>query len=268
MDPASLQVDDTENYFAFRCGFEVAFPSSPSEGVGGKGSVDMDFEREDMLHPLLLISREPFANVFGEKKMQSPDFMMVGANTHLVKGYYARFVHPVHQHKCILWSGYINMSKPQILSSGEYVMPVSFFWICMHVLCFFIRCMILKGLSYNILHAAAQAAMGSASGGGPLAIATKKRSRWSDTQDQAEKFDPFVNKKGVVAAGGKVDLVEDSLGEDDGDGDDDDEDDGLKIVQRSSKKVSKPDSDDLGATSRKADSKKSSSSVDKKKHRS
>jgi hypothetical protein len=129
--------------------------------------------------------------------------------------------------------------------------------------------MILKGLSYNILHAAAQAAMGSASGGGPLAIATKKRSRWSDTQDQAEKFDPFVNKKGVVAAGGKVDLVEDSLGEEDGDGDDDDdEDDGLKIVQRSSKKVSKPDSDDLGATSRKADSKKSSSSVDKKKHRS
>ena len=85
------------------------------------GEEDEDDEGgiEEMMSPLLLVSRDPFTNVLGEHALKTPDFMMVGNNVQLPqRAYYVRFVHPILQHQCILWSGYINLSKPQITMPG------------------------------------------------------------------------------------------------------------------------------------------------------
>lgn len=133
IDPESLMVDDTENYFAFRADFQVAFPSGPlSSAPDGAGDDEHgeDEEGEELMNPLILISKEPFTNIKGEhKRPKCPDFMLVSPNVQLARAYYARIVHPVLQHQCILWSGYINMTKPQITSSGELDVACSNEWL-------------------------------------------------------------------------------------------------------------------------------------------
>lgn len=99
------QVDESEKYFAFETGFRV-----PSEEEDG------DFS------PMLLISKDPFLKVPGDKStVPSPDFMLCSstAGFALARAYFARFVHPKHQDKMVIWSGYINMSKPQIHMQGK-----------------------------------------------------------------------------------------------------------------------------------------------------
>lgn len=48
------------------------------------------------------------------------------------KAYYCRFVHPVLQSRLILWAGYINMAKPQIIMPGVYIGCVlaRALWLC------------------------------------------------------------------------------------------------------------------------------------------
>jgi len=64
--------------------------------------------------------------VVGEHRLKTPDFMLVGNNVPLSKSYYVRFVHPILEHRCILWSGYINLAKPQITMPGNLVCVSSF----------------------------------------------------------------------------------------------------------------------------------------------
>ena len=71
-----------------------------------------------------------FAQIIGEHALKTPDFMLVGNNVQLShRAYYARFVHPVLRHRCILWSGYINLAKPQITMHGESAFMYVFAWI-------------------------------------------------------------------------------------------------------------------------------------------
>ena len=129
LDPALAKLDDTENYFLFRTNFQMSLPSAmPGKPVKDREEEDENEEddeedipeqHEEMLTPLLLVSKEPFTQVVGEHRLRTPDFMMVGNNVQLQRAYYARFVHPALQHRCILWSGYINLAKPQITMPGE-----------------------------------------------------------------------------------------------------------------------------------------------------
>jgi hypothetical protein len=124
VDSSMLTVDDTENYFVFETGFKVAFPvlkgdEEDNEDEKGEESDFLDGE-EQMLCPHLYISKDPFTSVKGSSAPPTPDFMLVGSTDALLqKAYFARFVHPAHPQKCVLWGGYINMSKPQITMPGE-----------------------------------------------------------------------------------------------------------------------------------------------------
>ena len=115
IDPASLEVDETENYFAFRTKFEVPFPVMSSlkagktktkkgggggdsssggeeEEGGGDEEENDDGEGEDedpsnleqhsvleeLLNPLLLISKDPFVGVKGDQHdVRTKDMMLV-----------------------------------------------------------------------------------------------------------------------------------------------------------------------------------------------
>ncbi len=127
VDPDSLTVDETENYFVFETGFEVAFPARIRDvdadgGDDAEGDDDDEDEEEERLRPHLYISKDPFQGIKGAgAQVPSPDFMMVGStDTALHKAYFARFVHPQHPHKCVLWGGFISLAKPQITMPGEY----------------------------------------------------------------------------------------------------------------------------------------------------
>lgn len=134
VDSDSLTVDETENYFVFEAGFKVAFPKVregvvDSEAASSDQCDDEDEEKaaangddddeEEMLCPHLYISKDPFTHVKGGHVLPTQDCMMVGANVQLQKAYFARFVHPLHPQRCVLWGGYVNMSKPQITMPGE-----------------------------------------------------------------------------------------------------------------------------------------------------
>jgi hypothetical protein len=130
IDPDSLTVDETENYFVFETDFKVAFPLGLKDGGEqddeevGEDADDEEIEGEEMLRPHLYISKDPFPSVkpsnSSSHTLASPDFMLVGStDIALGKAYFARFVHPRHAHKCVLWGGYINMCKPQITMPGE-----------------------------------------------------------------------------------------------------------------------------------------------------
>ncbi len=138
LDPASAKLDETENYFSFKTHFQMSLPSSmpgkavkagPDEDDEEGGSDDQNEEGEDedasppeeLMPPLLLVSTEPFTAVAGEHRLKTPDLMLVGNNVPLARAYYVRFVHPVLEHRCILWSGYINLAKPQITMPGTHV---------------------------------------------------------------------------------------------------------------------------------------------------
>jgi hypothetical protein len=102
------------------CGRESKEDEGDEENDSKGDEDDDDGGIEEMMYPLLLVSRDPFTNVLGEHGLKTPDFMMVGNNVQLPqRSYYVRFVHPILQHQCILWSGYINLSKPQITMPGE-----------------------------------------------------------------------------------------------------------------------------------------------------
>lgn len=81
-------------------------------------------EEGESFSPMLLVSKDPFVKVNADKKAQvpSPDFMLCASTTDfaLAKAYFARFVHPKLQDKMVLWNGYINMGKPQILMQGTH----------------------------------------------------------------------------------------------------------------------------------------------------
>lgn len=112
VDSAMLQVDESEKYFAFEAGFKVSSPPSSTEE-----------EEQQEFTPLLLISKDPFVKVNPDgKPLPSPDFMLCSSSSSfaLPKAYFARFVHPGFQHKMILWSGYVNMGKPQIHMQGNF----------------------------------------------------------------------------------------------------------------------------------------------------
>jgi hypothetical protein len=147
VDPESLTVDETENYFVFETDFEVAFPArikggssrgdeddgegeshaagrNREEDAAGQDDADEDGDEEEeevRLRPHLYISKDPFQGVKGTgAQVPSPDFMMVGSrDAALQKAYFARFVHPQHPHRCVLWGGFISMAKPQITMPGE-----------------------------------------------------------------------------------------------------------------------------------------------------
>ena len=134
VDASMLTVNDTENYFVFETDFQVAFPvlkkgddetNDGGDDAGARSEEDcqssefMDGE-EQMLCPHLYISKDPFINVKGPNAVRTPDFMLVGStDVVLQKAYFARFVHPTHPQRCVLWGGYINMSKPQITMPGK-----------------------------------------------------------------------------------------------------------------------------------------------------
>ena len=83
-------------------------------------------DNEELMSPLLLVSKEPFTQILGEHALKTPDFILVGNNVQLNhRAYYARFVHPILEHRCILWSGYINLAKPQITMPGELIVHVT-----------------------------------------------------------------------------------------------------------------------------------------------
>lgn len=47
--------------------------------------------------------------------------MLVGNNTQLARGYYAKFVHPdLENQKLVLWGGYVSMVKPQTPMPGVW----------------------------------------------------------------------------------------------------------------------------------------------------
>lgn len=136
LDAALAKLDETENYFSFKTHFQMLLPSSmPGRAV--KASDDENDEDndqnneetnednedetpEELMYPLLLVSKEPFTQVVGEHQLKTPDLMLVGNNVALGRAYYVRFVHPVLEHRCILWSGYINLAKPQITMPGMF----------------------------------------------------------------------------------------------------------------------------------------------------
>lgn len=95
-------MDESERYFAF----ETAFTLPDGE--------------EQEFQPLLLISKDPFTKVNPNgAPLPTPDFMLSSATPFsLQKAYFARFVHPKQQDKIVAWSGYVNMSKPQIHMQG------------------------------------------------------------------------------------------------------------------------------------------------------
>lgn len=136
LDAGMLELDSTGKYLVFDAGFDVAFPSAPAGGVsesdneGGKGDGDKDDGGDDsgqngdaaveVLRPKLLVSKDVVVNVRGASSVLTPDFMMVGNNVQLAKGYYAKFVHPdLKNNKSILWAGYVSMVKPQMAMPGE-----------------------------------------------------------------------------------------------------------------------------------------------------
>lgn len=130
--------------------------SQAAEDSDGDGAEDNDEnhdepeEGEGEMHtPLLLISKEPLTNIKGShsqvrmplicqcfagclttplEQVLSPDFMLVGNNVQLARGYYAKFVHPDRQQECVLWGGYVSMVKPQVQMAGN---------VCAHVRCAF-----------------------------------------------------------------------------------------------------------------------------------
>ena len=178
VDPASLRLDPSGNYFVFQTDFKVLFPSS-SSGVEAravltvKGSEDPDHEEGgageaagaadggaceegdegecaaeahvvaaeaceiddegELLSPHLHISKDVLVGIRGEEEIKCTDFMLVGNNVRLSKGYYARFVHPSMSEKSegggvVLWGGYVSMSKAQITMAGKLFFM--FFSVC------------------------------------------------------------------------------------------------------------------------------------------
>lgn len=124
MDPALVKVDETGNFFCFQANFQVLLPtkeqaSSSSAQQEGE-EADEEEEEDELQNPLILVSKDPVSSVKGEFVHKTTDFMLVGSNTTLQKGYYVRFVHPVFPSKLVLWNGYINLSKPQVTMAGGF----------------------------------------------------------------------------------------------------------------------------------------------------
>lgn len=67
----------------------------------------------------------------GAASVLTKDFLLVGNNVALDRGYHVKFVHPSKMHKVVLWSGYISTVRPQVVMAGG--MPVS---------CTFISCIV------------------------------------------------------------------------------------------------------------------------------
>lgn len=106
VDSQLLTVDETDKYFVFEAtGFKVPCEEEPS----------------GEFTPTLLVSKEPLTKIQGtEAAIKSPDFMLAGVGScNLQKGYFVRFVHPKHPSTFVIWSGYVNMTKPQIQMQGK-----------------------------------------------------------------------------------------------------------------------------------------------------
>lgn len=107
LDSALLTEDESGKYFAFNAtGFKV-----PCD--------DEDIEPSGEFSPSLLVSKEPLTKVQGSHDVRSPDFMLAGVGCKMQKGYFVRFVHPKHPSTFVIWSGYVNMAKPQIQMQGN-----------------------------------------------------------------------------------------------------------------------------------------------------
>ena len=94
LDAATAQVDETGNYFTFQGGWQVSMPSSVESYEAGNEGGDDEEDSCTMQHPLIMVSKDPFSSVKGEFMVKTPDFMLVGKNMQLSKGYYVRIVHP------------------------------------------------------------------------------------------------------------------------------------------------------------------------------
>ena len=118
IDPATSLVTVDDKYFAFDAGFKV--PNG----------------EDDEFTPQLLLSKDPLTKINSKSSnIPSPDFMMVAStgSFQLQRAYFARFVHPKHPGNFIIWSGFVNMSKPQIQMQGTHSMShVSYIMLSSH----------------------------------------------------------------------------------------------------------------------------------------
>jgi hypothetical protein len=93
-------------------------------GEDGEDGDDGDKKRfpTSLQHPLWLVSRQAFWGVKGKFQPPCGDFMLVdatsGSNVQMDWAYYVRLVHPVLQHKCVLFAGYLSMKTPEISTEG------------------------------------------------------------------------------------------------------------------------------------------------------
>lgn len=167
VDPTTLVVDETDKYFVFeKTGFKVPNDDEPS----------------GEFMPTLLVSKKPLTKISGAEEIKSPDFMLAGVGAcKLNKAYFVRFVHPKQPSSFVIWSGYVNMAKPQIQMNGilDPVTP--------YILSLNLR-QIQLGIGMNILAGAAAAVSG-----GAAISATGGRGKWMKVSSIAGgQYDPFA----------------------------------------------------------------------------
>lgn len=106
VDSSMLQiaVDETDKYFVFDAGFKVPSEEEPS----------------GEFTPSLLVSKDPLAKIQGSEVVKCQDFMLAGIGCKMQRGYFVRFAHPKKPSSFVIWSGYVNMAKPQIQMQGNY----------------------------------------------------------------------------------------------------------------------------------------------------